>query len=108
MKSIADRIEHGANIDDQDYLSENGPLHFAVSFWHIRILKLLIEYGGSIDFKALEGATALTYAVSYRKKEMAKFLIENGANVNSTCTNLKTPLHVALMLNHKEFVRLLL
>ena len=50
LKSIADIIEHGANIDDQDYLSGNVPLHYAVSFGHMRILKLLIE----------NGATALT------------------------------------------------
>ena len=48
LKSIANRIEHGANIDDQDYLSGNVPLHYAVSFGHMRILKLLIEYGASI------------------------------------------------------------
>ena len=35
LKSIADRIEHGANIDDQDYLSENVPLYFAI-FWKHR------------------------------------------------------------------------
>ena len=49
LKSIADRIEHGANIDDQDYLSGNVPLHYAVSFGHMRILKLLIENGASVD-----------------------------------------------------------
>ena len=66
LKSIADRIEHGANIDDQDLLSGNFPLHFAVTFGHMTILKLLIENGASVDFKALHGATALTYAVSYK------------------------------------------
>ena len=55
------------------------------------ILKLLIENDVSINFKALDGGTALTYAVSYKLKEMAEFLIENGTNSNSNCTNLKTP-----------------
>ena len=50
----------------------------------MRILKLLIENGASIDFKALDGATALTYAINYKRKKMAAFLIENGAIVNST------------------------
>ena len=72
----------------------------------MRILKLPIENGASIDFEALDGATALT--VSYKQKEMAEFLIENGANSNSTCANLKTPLHFALMPSHEEFVILLL
>ena len=45
LKSIADRIEHGANIDDQDYRSENVQLHYAVSFPHMRISKLQIENG---------------------------------------------------------------
>ena len=68
LKLIANRIEHGANIDDQDYLSENGPLHFAVALRHMRILKLLIENGASIDFKTLDGATALIYAVNLQAK----------------------------------------
>ena len=50
----------------------------------------LIKIDASIDSKAWDVATALTYAVSYKQKEMAEFLIENGANANSTCTNLKT------------------
>ena len=88
-----------------EYLSENVPFHFAVSLGHMIIL---IESHASIDFKALEGATALTYTVIYKRKKMAAFLIENGANVISTSTNLKTSLHFALMLNHEEFVHLLL
>ena len=78
------------------YLSGNVPLHLVISCRPIRILNLLIENGASIDFKALDGATALIYAVSYKQMEMAEFLIENGANVKSTCSNLKTPLHFAL------------
>ena len=31
LKSIADRIEHGANIDDQDYLSGIVPLRLGIS-----------------------------------------------------------------------------
>ena len=73
-----------------DYLSENVPFHFAVSFGHMGILKLLIENCASVSFKALDGVTALTYAVSYKLKEMAESIIENGTNANSTCTNLKT------------------
>ena len=84
------------------------PLQFAVSFGHMMILKLLIENGVSINFKALDGATDLTYAVNYKQKEMAEFIIESGVNTDSTCNNLKTPLHLALVLNHEEFVILLL
>ena len=72
------------------------------------ILKFLIESCASFDFKALEGATALTYTVNYKEKEMAEFLIKNGTIVNSPCSNLKTLLHFALKLNHEEFVLLLI
>ena len=68
-------IEHGANIDDQENLSGNVPLCYAIYFIYMRIFELLIENGASIDFKALDGATALTYAVNYREKEMAEILI---------------------------------
>ena len=73
----------------------------------MRILELLIENHASINFKALDGATELTYAINYKQKEMAQFLIKNGANSNSTCNNLKTPLHLALALDHEEFVLLI-
>ena len=49
LKSIADTIEHGAKIDDQEYLFGNVSLHFDVSFGHTGILKLLIENGASVD-----------------------------------------------------------
>ena len=39
LKSIADRIEQGAKIDDQDNLFGNVPLHFAFSIRHVRIVK---------------------------------------------------------------------
>ena len=57
-------IEHGANIDDHENLFGNVPLHLAVSIRHMRILRLIIENHPSIDFKALDGATALTFAVN--------------------------------------------
>ena len=64
-------IEHGANIDDHENLSGNVPLHLAISCRQLRFLMLLIENGASIDFKALDVSTALTYTVSYKQKEMA-------------------------------------
>ena len=46
LMSIADRIKFGANFDDQDYLSGNVPLYFAMICWNthsktICILKML-------------------------------------------------------------------
>ena len=50
--------------------------HFILPFFgNTGILKLLIETGASVDFRALDGVTALTYAVNYKLKEMAEFLI---------------------------------
>ena len=68
----------------------------------------LCKNDASIDSKAWDVATSLTYAVRYKQKEMAEFLIANSANVSSPCNNLKTPLHFALMLSLEEFVILLL
>ena len=44
LKSIADRIEHGANIDDQENISGNVPLHYAVLFGHMTAFKTMIVY----------------------------------------------------------------
>ena len=79
--------------------------HF-ISLFLLDIPKFLTEYGASIDFKVMDGATALNYAVSYKQKEMAQFLNENVTNTNSTCNNLITPLYLALVLNYEEFVLL--
>ena len=59
-------------------------------FWDV--FHTLIKNDASIESKAWDVATALTYAVNYRENEMAEILIENGANVNLSCTNFKTPL----------------
>ena len=55
---IVRKFQHGANIDDHENLFENVPLHFAVSFGHIRIL---IENHASIDFKALDQGRVVNY-----------------------------------------------
>ena len=53
-----------------EYLSENVPFHFAISLGHMIIL---IENHASIDFKALDGATALTYLYSQLQTKWLNF-----------------------------------
>ena len=53
---------------------------FRNCFWHV--FHTLIKNDASIDSKAWDVATALTYTVSYKQKKMAEFLIENSTNVN--------------------------
>ena len=85
MKSIANSIEHGANIDDQDYLSGNVPLHFAVSFAQtarsygklvplhiaimarsVEIVKLLLDNYSDVGLRCDEGFNALEYAMNIK------------------------------------------
>ena len=66
------------------------PIRSQECFWHM--FHTQFKSKASIESKAWDVATALTYAVNYRENEMAEILIENGANVNLSCTNFKTPL----------------
>ena len=48
-------VEYKGDVNGQDNLSGNVPIHYAIDFENMKLLKLLIEKGASIDIKAFDG-----------------------------------------------------
>ena len=69
-------------------------LHAAVSKRHIKITKLLLQFGNSaMECKQHSGKTPLMDAVERNEIEMAELLLQNGANVEEKCGD-EIPLNV--------------
>ena len=77
-------IEHKANVNGDGNLSGNVPIHYAIDFDDMKLLKLLIEKVASIDIKAFDGTNALMYAVNDNTLDIIKILLENGADPNES------------------------
>lgn len=68
------------------------PLHFAIMFGHINIVKFLIENGADVNITSCWGWTPLHVATANTKIEAAKILIQHGANLYKKSDEGRTPL----------------
>jgi|SaaInlStandDraft_5_1057022.scaffolds.fasta_scaffold20989_1 ankyrin repeat protein len=75
---------------------------------HLKILRLLIQYGANIDRKGGDGTAAISNASYWGCKDNVKFLIKSGADVNTVKNNNWTPLMSASSNGSIEIVKLLL
>ena len=95
-------IQHEADINGSDLLG-NVPLHYAVGAdGGIRILKLLIENGASLNIKAYDGSTALHCAVDQDSIEYVHLLLQNGASLNVKDYNKRTPIEYCFQSNEVQ------
>ena len=102
-------LKHGANAEAK---AEQGkpPLHFAVSYGDVDLVKMLISAGAGVQTRTESGATALHLAASgqslwgndlhpsgsaTRYRDIALYLLEHGANVNATDDMKSTSLYMA-------------
>ena len=99
----------GANVNyTADKIHGYCPLHFASEQDDGEMIKLLIEYGASLNAQTFTGCTPLHLAAMNGKLEATRWLCLNGASVNiSELYNGYTPLHYAVVRGHKNIVRLL-
>ena len=91
-------ISHSSNGDETIvwYLLENGadwrkpdsndytPLHRAIHYGSVNIVKTLIDKGADVDSDAGGRCPIITSAVRRGNLEVVRLLVENGANVNAT------------------------
>jgi ankyrin repeat protein len=67
-------LEHGANINAVDSESASTPLHYAASFGHLDVVKMLVARGADINLKTNQGFTAMQLATKNDFEEVAAFL----------------------------------
>lgn len=95
-------LRNGAQPDLSTAKSGSTPLHLAVQRGYTDKVKLLLEYGASVDSRDAQGNTPLILTGAAANTAIAKLLIERGANVQATNRDGYT----ALSLAHETSARL--
>ena len=90
-----------------NYKDEMNPLHIACEKGNKKILNLLIDLGGDINSKDINGFTPLHYTVITENENLAKILILRGADKFIKDNNNHTPYDLALLNNNEELIELL-
>ncbi|HSW75806.1 MAG TPA: ankyrin repeat domain-containing protein [Candidatus Saccharimonadales bacterium] len=83
-------------------------LHLAAWHGHAAVLKVLIDAGLKIEYRAYEGHTALHNAATQGHVEVVQILLAAGADKNARTQFGLTALHYAASKGHVEVVQLLL
>lgn len=89
-------LSNGADPHAMDHHGR-GPLHYAVDWQNVEIVKLLLEVGADVNKRCKCDMTVLHIAVGQlRDAEMVKLLLEAGADINASGDNMPPPLHIAV------------
>jgi hypothetical protein len=73
----------------------------------VKTVKVLVEMGGSVLVKGVDGSTPLHWAANAGYVELVKLLLDLGADMLSQTLNRSTPLHVAAAAGNLETVKVL-
>jgi ankyrin repeat protein len=90
-------IEHGANVNTQDFFNGYAALHLAARNYSLELLQLLLKHKAEVDIKDINGNTPLYLAVinANGKDGAIQRLLQNGADRNSTNNQGFSPLELA-------------
>ncbi|KAI8515166.1 positive regulation of extrinsic apoptotic signaling pathway via death domain receptors protein [Branchiostoma belcheri] len=101
-------IRQGVDVNCQDWVLEDTPLHNAASGGHVGVAELLLKAGAQVDSRDQFGNSPLHHAASGGHVGVAELLLKAGAQVDSRDSFGKTPLHKAASGAHLGVVELLL
>ena len=102
MKRLLKRMSRAARISG----SSRG-LREAAKYNCEDAIKLLLNYGGSVNEQNVNGETALHCAARYNNAKATQLLLENGADINIRNYNNQTPLGVAGQESSADVIQLL-
>merc|ERR1712000_198887 len=72
-------LDHGANMDIQDYNDWNTPLHIVCQYGHEGCVTLLLNHGANMGIQNNKGSTPLHIACQYGKEGCITLLLNHGA-----------------------------
>ena len=107
----ADLLRHSGADPHIQGRSKSIPLHSAVYYENLEVVRKLIEYDSDIDARTEDGWTPLRCAsggLHFKDGAVLRLLLERGADVNSRADDGSTPLYWASKCGALEVVRLLL
>ena len=81
FKAVRGLIREGVNVRRTERGTKVTGLHKAAEGGDVRIIKLLLKNGASINAKDREGNTPLMWAIRSRERDAVEYLITRGANV---------------------------
>lgn len=81
---IRNALKAGADPDGLDSTFGVSPLCIAALFGDLELLKLLLEFGASVDVRNRDGSTPLSSAAFLGRVEALEYLLEKGADPEAT------------------------
>jgi uncharacterized protein len=98
-------IKHGADVNGAKYddAPSSNPLHKAVQFEQLEMVKLLLDNGAEIDARRpVDMHTPLMIAATRNYSQIAQLLIQRGAELNLASTFNRSALLIAAFNNSLE------
>ena len=78
LELASQMVKKGADVNKTGWT----PLHYAASFGHVPVIKLLLENYAYIDAESPNGTTPLMMAAMYGSPEAVKLFLDEGADVS--------------------------
>ena len=102
-------LSKGIDIDIRENNYNYTPLHFAVIYGKLNMVKHLINKGAKINSVNINIINSLYLAVGFNYLKIIEFLLKNKANVNIVIQPSRdTPLHIASSNGNINIIKLLL
>lgn len=102
-------IEHMDPLKIKTHLLSYPPLHAAVNFGHLNIVKLLVESGHNVNGHNKKNMTPLHYALIKVYTDVVSYLIDNGADISDCgAENWHNPYMIAIKSNDIASIKLML
>ena len=76
LELVAKMVKKGADVNKTGWT----PLHYAASFGHVSVMKLLLDNHAYIDAESPNGSTPLMMASMYGNPQSVKLLLDEGAD----------------------------